>query len=136
MHRVRLLALAIAGSLAAQAPASVDRGKAIYRTGRADPAVPITATLAGDRDEIAASLLPCVNCHGEEGLGKPEADIRPPDIRWETLTRPYAVARPGGRTPLPYTERTLVRAITMGLDARPFADGFGWFSDFAYRLRG
>ena len=66
---------------------------------------------------MPASLLPCVNCHGGDGRGKVEAGVTPPDIRWDTLTKPYPIARPGGRTSEPYTERTLIRAIAMGLDS-------------------
>ena len=114
---MRLLPLLVASGLAVQTASPVQRGKRIYVNGTGQADSPIVATLADERDEVPASLLPCVNCHGEDGRGKAEAGITPPDIRWDTLTKPYQIARASGRTSPPYTERTLIRAITMGIDA-------------------
>jgi ABC-type branched-subunit amino acid transport system substrate-binding protein len=113
---MRFPTLLIACGLAIQTTSPVQRGKQIYVSGTGQPSSPIVATLGDDSDQVSASLLPCANCHGDDGRGKTEAGITPPDIRWETLTRPYQRARPGGRTAPPYTERTLIRAITMGID--------------------
>jgi ABC-type branched-subunit amino acid transport system substrate-binding protein len=66
---------------------------------------------------VAASLLVCENCHGEDGLGRPEGGIQPSDISWASLTKPYIVERPGGRRRPPYTEELLRRAITLGIDS-------------------
>src|SRR5262249_23294167 len=48
--------------------------------------------------------------------GKPEGGISPSNVTWEALTKPYGVAHADGRTHPPYTERLLIRAITMGAD--------------------
>jgi ABC-type branched-subunit amino acid transport system substrate-binding protein len=66
---------------------------------------------------VPATVLPCVNCHGDDGRGKAEGGVTPADISWQTLTKPYGIAHPGGRTRPPYTVPLLKRAITMGLDA-------------------
>lgn len=60
--------------------------------------------------------MACVNCHGADGKGSREGGVTATDIRWEALTKPYGVSYVGGRSHGPYTERLLVRAITMGID--------------------
>jgi ABC-type branched-subunit amino acid transport system substrate-binding protein len=102
--------------LAAQTARPEPRGKQIYTRGLGRSGQPIATTIAEQRNEVPASVVPCLNCHGEDGRGKSEGGIVVPNIRWEALTTPYTLARPGGRTSPPYTERALVRAITMGLD--------------------
>ncbi len=42
--------------------------------------------------------------------------MRPSPITWRALTRPYAVTTATGRRRPPYTEATLARAITQGID--------------------
>jgi ABC-type branched-subunit amino acid transport system substrate-binding protein len=66
--------------------------------------------------EVPASALPCANCHGLDGKGVAEGPLKPSDLRWEALTRPYGVTEPGGRTHEPYDEASLRRAITMGFN--------------------
>jgi cytochrome c oxidase subunit 2 len=57
--------------------------------------------------------LACVNCHGSEGHGGKVAimmqTIDVPSITWPTLTGQY-------EDHPPYTEETLKRAITQGVD--------------------
>src|SRR5262245_45069605 len=73
--------------------------------------------LMGDAQiEVPAASVPCAGCHGRDGRGRPEGGVSPSDLRWESLTRPYAVSEPGGRTHPPYDERLLKRAISMGID--------------------
>jgi len=93
------------------------RGKQIYLHGSLPNRPAITATLGEDADPIPASAFPCVNCHGRDGKGKPEGGIIPSDIRWSTLTKPYELELASGRKRGPYTERSLKRAISMGIDS-------------------
>lgn len=65
---------------------------------------------------IAGSILPCANCHGHDGRGKPEGGVVPSDITWDALTKPYGVTHASGRTHPPYTGHLIKRAITMGID--------------------
>lgn len=80
-----------------------ERGKAIYLRGESPH--PITATLAEGMAPIPAAIVPCANCHGEDGHGKPEGSVRPADITPESLARAH------------YTKPLLKRAFTMGIGA-------------------
>ena len=90
----------------AQLTSQEQRGRLIYERGSRS----ITASLGAGEESIPGSVLPCANCHGHDGRGKPEGGIVPSDITWDALTKPYAVKHP------PYTERLLKRAVTMGID--------------------
>jgi ABC-type branched-subunit amino acid transport system substrate-binding protein len=92
-----------------------ERGRRIFERGDSASGQPITASLNGE-DHVAASILPCSNCHGHDGQGKPEGGVVPSNITWDALTKPYGVTHPDGRSHPPYTERLLKRAITMGVD--------------------
>jgi ABC-type branched-subunit amino acid transport system substrate-binding protein len=97
-------------------PAAADRGRQIYRTGASPSGRPIWARYGEPATVVAASLLVCANCHGDDGLGRPEGGIEPTDITWGSLTRPYAVTAGEGRRRPPYADETLRRAITLGFD--------------------
>ena len=66
--------------------------------------------------EMPGSTMPCANCHGLTGQGKPEGGIDPSNITWEALTKPYGVTHANGRKHPAYTARGLELAITRGLD--------------------
>src|ERR1700694_4621586 len=93
------------------------RGRQVYLRGTTADGKDIVALLDGGATRANASVLPCVNCHGVQGRGKSEGGVAAPDITWSTLTKPYPVARFGGGSRPPYSERTLKRAIVMGLDS-------------------
>ena len=94
---------------------SVARGHQIYTTGRSPRGRPITARI-GDGPPVPAVALTCVQCHGDDGRGRPEGDVTPPNIAWSELTRPYGVTRPDGRNRPPYSPALFVRAISFGFD--------------------
>lgn len=94
--------------------ASEARGKRIYLEGKSDSGVEIKALLSGS--EVPASVLPCGSCHGADGKGNPEGGVVPSDIRYEALSRNYQQANAQGRQHPPYDEKSLKRAISMGLD--------------------
>jgi len=96
---------------------SAARGRTIYFSGATPEKTPITATLGDDPEPIPASTFPCVNCHTFNGRGKAEGGIVPSDITWRALTKPYEVTSATGRKRGPYTEHSLKRAITMGIDS-------------------
>lgn len=108
-------ALAGASAQAALSPQE-KRGKQIYVQGTSPSGRDIFAYLGDAALEVPASTLPCANCHGLDGRGKPEGGINPSNISWEALTKPYGVTHQGGRTHPPYTERALELAVTRGLD--------------------
>jgi ABC-type branched-subunit amino acid transport system substrate-binding protein len=93
------------------------RGREIYLRGMTADGRDIVALLDGGATRANASVFPCASCHGAEGKGKNEGGVSTPDITWATLTKPYPLVRPSGVTRPPYSERTLKRAIVMGLDS-------------------
>ncbi|WP_438010798.1 ABC transporter substrate-binding protein [Sorangium sp. So ce321] len=100
-----------------EAAPDAQRGRAIYLRGASASGPEITAAVgAGSGAVVPATVLPCVQCHGRDGRGRPEGGLSPSNIRWEALSRPYSAAEASGRLRPPYTERALGRAITMGLD--------------------
>jgi ABC-type branched-subunit amino acid transport system substrate-binding protein len=105
-------------SLAAQERFVPDehRGRSIYELGVSASGNPIEATLAGGT-RVPASVVACVNCHGPEGIGKPEGGVVPSNITWDALTKPYGSTHSDGRITPPYNEHFLIRAITMGIDS-------------------
>jgi hypothetical protein len=101
-----LISLLLALTLAAPSA-----GRRIYLRG--EGSAPIQAVTDAEGTAVPAAVLPCVNCHGYDGRGKPEGTIKPSNIRWPELTKAYTT---GERSHPPYTPATLKRAVTMGID--------------------
>jgi hypothetical protein len=93
-----------------------ERGRQIYERGVSASVPPIKAVL-GSGETISGAILPCANCHGHDGQGRPEGGVAPSNITWEVLTKPYGGLRSDGRTRVAYTERLVRRAFAMGIDA-------------------
>lgn len=91
------------------------RGKQIYLKGESADGAEIRTLLGADQLEVPATAFACANCHGLRGEGAQEGGLQPPPINWETLTRPHTSALTRRERP-PYTEATLARAITAGLN--------------------
>jgi hypothetical protein len=104
-----LLALASLGLTPAQ-----QRGLHIYLHGTSPSGRAITATVGAGGTPFPAAIVPCVNCHGEEGRGRIEANVRPADITPDSLGRAATV---NGRPRPAYTRSHLKRAIGMGIDS-------------------
>ena len=92
------------------------RGKQIYVQGKSSSSREILAYVGQSSLEVPGSAMPCANCHGLDGQGKPEGGVNPSDLRWESLTKPYGLANANGRKHPPYTERGLELATTRGTD--------------------
>ncbi len=76
------------------------RGKRIYATGTSPSGGKMTAVLGESPSEIPAVALKCVNCHLQDGRGKPEGGMAPSNIGWEELTKPYGLTDPAwSKTP-------------------------------------
>ena len=90
------------------------RGKRIYMEGKGRKK--ITAFLPGAGIRAPGSGFPCVNCHLAGGAGQSEGGVRSADITWFTLTKEYGGPRPSGRAHPPYTDESVRKAITAGLD--------------------
>lgn len=91
-----------------------ERGRQIYFHGESKSGRAITATVGEGGTPFSAAIVPCANCHGEEGRGRAEANVRPADITPEALARAATI---NGRTRAAYTRPHLKRAIGMGFDS-------------------
>lgn len=89
-------------------------GKRIYLTGIGQDAIQARIGI-GDM-ALPGTSLPCANCHGRDGRGRPEGAVVPPDITWQRLTKPYRQRLENGREHPPYSQSGLLRAFTLGLD--------------------
>ena len=96
--------------------AAENRGKQIYTEGTSPSGREILAYFGESSLEISGSAMACANCHGLDGLGKPEGGVNPSNLTWEFLTKPYGVSGINGRSHPAYTERGLELAITRGVD--------------------
>lgn len=76
----------------------------------------ILALFGRDRVPMPAVLLPCANCHGYDGLGRPEGGIEPPPVIWSYLTKAYGHRHPNGREHGPFDEDSVIVAIAGGTD--------------------
>lgn len=90
-----------------------ERGKQIYTKGTSPSGGKIVAIMSGAN--VPGSVMPCANCHGADGKGKPEGGVKPSNLTWEQLTLPYNNGVNGREHP-PYDEKSLVKAIAMSLD--------------------
>ncbi|VVQ26254.1 ABC transporter substrate-binding protein [Pseudomonas fluorescens] len=95
---------------------SESAGKRLYREGVSGSGEPIMARVGAANMLLPASSLPCANCHGNDGQGRPEGGVRPPDLSWSRLTSSYGQQQINGRDYPAYTEGLLARAIQEGRD--------------------
>ena len=93
-----------------------NRGKQIYIQGTSRSGKEILAYLGESSLEVPGSAMPCANCHGLGGEGKPEGGVDPSNLTWESLTKPYGSTKADGRRHPAYTERGVELAITRGTD--------------------
>jgi ABC-type branched-subunit amino acid transport system substrate-binding protein len=90
-----------------------DAGRALFLTGRIDGPPPYATVGTGDVT-VPATAVPCASCHGRDGRGRAERGVVPPNITWPALSAPYAAT---GRQRPPYGDTSVIRAVTMGIDA-------------------
>jgi ABC-type branched-subunit amino acid transport system substrate-binding protein len=88
------------------------RGKLIYTKGQSQSNRVIRASIGGAEAPSSATILPCVQCHGENGRG---IGIVSPAIDWDTLTDPEG-RQHEKRAHGPYDNASLVKAIRGGVD--------------------
>ncbi|MDE3737313.1 cytochrome c/ABC transporter substrate-binding protein [Metapseudomonas resinovorans] len=91
-------------------------GRRIYLEGVGSANGEISARVGAADTLVPATVMPCANCHGADGRGRPEGGVRPPDITWRRLSRPYGQVQANGRSHGPYDEGALARAVSEGRD--------------------
>ena len=90
------------------------RGRQIYQKGESPSGREIVAEIGGS--SVAASVMPCTNCHGPDGRGSTEGGVTPTSLRWADLSRPYEVASPSGRRHTGYDRQSFRIALAAGRD--------------------
>ncbi|SJM95908.1 conserved hypothetical protein [Crenothrix polyspora] len=91
------------------------RGKKIYVDGTSVRGNTITAVVGQSSTGVPATLLPCANCHGQDGQGKQEGGVQAVPIAWEVLKQ--SVGQEGGlRKRKAYTASLFGRAVAQGID--------------------
>jgi hypothetical protein len=105
-------------------------GAQVYFTGTSQRGTPIRARMGPGMGRMRGSRLTCASCHGPDGRGG-EVEmmmrvIEVPDIRYETLTSEEhgAHGEEGEEDHPPYTEETIKRAISEGVD--PDGEPLDW----------
>lgn len=96
-------------------PAQVN-GRQIYYEGTSARGGTINAVVGSEATVLPAAALPCVNCHGYDGLGRPEGGVVPANVRWSHLTKNYGHVHEDGRRHGAFDEDSLVRLIVAGVD--------------------
>jgi len=118
----RLLVLAASLALAGSGAAALDltpqeaAGKRLYGRGEGISGARMSARVGLADIAIDGPPVACGNCHGADGRGRPEGAIRPPDITWRELTKPYGHEHDNGRRHPAFDERSVAIAVTRGLD--------------------
>ena len=107
---------ALSTAAAAPADGAAPAGHAIYSEGRSPSGARISARIGLGGQVIEGVALACGNCHGDDGRGRAEGGLAPPDIRWSTLTQPDGHRHAHGREHGPFDERSFERALRQGID--------------------
>jgi len=118
---VVLLAAALlvtAGPAGAAAPLAPEEeaGRALYRNGESTFGDIFSGRLGIAQQQMPGTAVRCANCHGADGLGRPEGGVRPGSIIWSELTKSYGHTHEGRRHHPAYDQASLKRALTEGVD--------------------
>ena len=105
----------LAAPAAAQLSPEEEVGRRIFFEG-SGAGEPIHAYFGRDSVRMPAILMPCANCHGHDGHGRPEGGVEPPNITWGHLTKSYGHTHPNGRMHGPFTEDDVAGAVIGGFD--------------------
>lgn len=102
-------------------------GERIYFTASSDSGQPIIPEIAG-MHRMGPGMMACASCHGADGRGGPVrmmmGTFEAPDIRYSTLTGEAHEHDKAPEEHPVYTDATIKRAITQGLD--PAGEPLAW----------
>ena len=111
-----LAAIGITGAVACNAPGQAElssNGKQIFTAATSQRGTPITSDIRTGM-MMGNATVACASCHGPDGRGAHvqmmTGSVDAPDIRYATLTSGHMQDHPA------YTDETIKRAITLGID--------------------
>lgn len=122
---LRYFAVVLAASLAvaagearAAAPLTQEEeaGRAIFERGESSYGDAFSGRLGIAQQQVPGTALRCANCHGSDGLGRPEGGVRPGSVIWSELTKSYGHTHDGGRGHPAFDQASLKRALIEGVD--------------------
>ncbi|WP_455200231.1 cytochrome c/ABC transporter substrate-binding protein [Kaarinaea lacus] len=93
-----------------------EQGREIYRNVVSPYGNNITAYVGQASVALPATSIPCIGCHGRDGVGLPEGGLTPSNITWRNLSKSYGGESASGRRFPAYSEKSLYIALTRGLD--------------------
>jgi ABC-type branched-subunit amino acid transport system substrate-binding protein len=91
-------------------------GRQIYVEGTSPRGKVLRALIGASDTPVEGATLPCANCHGADGRGRPEGTVKPPDITWPELTKPYGHRHENGRMHPAYDAHGFAETLTHGKD--------------------
>ncbi|MEY2689789.1 MAG: hypothetical protein RL375_3988 [Pseudomonadota bacterium] len=91
-------------------------GRRLFLRGESPSGARLDARIGMAGLTLSGAAVACGNCHGEDGRGRAESGVVPPDIRWSELVKPYGHHHDSGRRHGPFDEQSLHRAVFEGLD--------------------
>lgn len=121
-RRFRWSGLALALCLAAGAARGLEltpleaAGKRLYREAQSPSGSALSARVGPQSLLVPGASVPCVNCHGADGKGRPEGGLQPPEITWRELSKPYGHQHDSGRQHPAFDLANFYRTVTEGLD--------------------
>jgi hypothetical protein len=101
-------------------PPSASAGEIIFNTGQDPNGNPIPRTSSGGGGMMGGGMMGggCANCHGSDGHGRSTMTFTAPNITYANLTDPKGMLQPDGTRGPTYTDTSLHRAITQGIDPK------------------
>ncbi len=107
-----LLSVAVGPAHGAGLTPLEEQGRQIYLTGKSPFGERIWATIGDLGTRVPGTAVPCGNCHGPDGQGRPEGGVVPPNITWRHLTKSYGHRHPTGRDHPAFDAASFARAVT------------------------
>lgn len=111
------LVLTVAGACGLGQRSFSSNGERIFFTGANDRGERVSYEGGGGGMMMGMMATSCADCHGSNGRGRRTMMFTTPNITYRNLTDPQGMLEPDGERGHTYTEVTIKRAVTDGLDA-------------------